>query len=256
MTRAWGVTSQRPVWCGDGPARPPGATTTRPIQIRSTPAKKPTKKWGETSSPPEKRLLAHTWRTHHTTRHARASRGSRVAHAPGPRLTSGAPARAHSWRDVSPPTRPRRTRPRKAPSTERTSRLFRHHIPAQYHLAHGWGSGLPFTHGWKIGPTRKIKWRGHEDRYQNRYRLTGERAGGVFSPGGRNGGGMPGGKNDPLLLGRSLPNSFQARSAAPIIGAQRRLCNTGARCRLYNTGAQRRLLSPGWEVPSTVARHR
>ena len=160
MTRAWGVTSQRPVWCGDGPARPPRPGPSRYVlhQLRS-PRKNGAKRPTHLITPSRTRAA------HSITRlgtHARAA--ARASHMPpGPRLTPGAPARAHSWRDVS-PTRPRRTRPRKAPSTERTSRLFRHHIPAQYHLAHGWGSGLPFTHGWKIGPTRKIKWRGHEDR--------------------------------------------------------------------------------------------
>ena len=100
--------------------RPRKATTTRPIQIRSTPAKKPTKEWGEASSPPDKRPLAHTRCTHHTTQHTRASRSPRVARPPRtPCLPQDATARTQPWHNVS-PTRPRRTRPRKAPSPNRT----------------------------------------------------------------------------------------------------------------------------------------
>ena len=77
VTRAWGVTSQRPVWCGDGPARPPQPGPSRYVlhQLRS-PRRNGAKRPAHLITPPR------TCGAHITQHGTRASRSPRVAHAP------------------------------------------------------------------------------------------------------------------------------------------------------------------------------
>ena len=146
VTRAWGVTSQRLVWCGDGPARPPQPGPSRYVlhQLRS-PQKNGAKRPAHLTN-----VLSHIRGAHITRPSTHARAAARALHTP-----RGPPA-CHRMRQLGPnhgTTSPRQGPEgpglaRLPPPTERTLRLFRHHIPTRNHLAHGWGSRLPFTHGW------------------------------------------------------------------------------------------------------------
>ena len=81
VTRAWGVTSQRLVWCGDGPARPPQPGLSRYVlhQLRS-PRRNGAKRPAHLITPSR----AHVAHTSHNTVRAREPQPARRTCRPNP----------------------------------------------------------------------------------------------------------------------------------------------------------------------------